>query len=147
MVEFLLCFQNHFVGVLTCSTAIILHALALRSIMVSAFSIVTGQSLYALSHDPVYFWMTMTSTLLLHSIFFLLLMRILPARYLRVINQSRDFSVFLCILSCLFIAFIIYNSTVYSIDESAPDCAPHRDALRAVCRPCDDDQNGALARL
>ncbi len=121
--EFVFCFSNSIIGIVTCSSAIIMHILAVHSIVSAVFSMIAGISIYDVMHTGNYYWYVTILSLLLHLVILVLVMKIIPERYLKIINQNKEFSIFLCMLCCIFLAYTIYDSRVFMIDADYPGLA------------------------
>ncbi len=113
LIEFLICYKNTLTGIITCSTALILHILVLRSIITSIYALVIGESLYYVAHHEFYSVDTITITLFVHIFVILAVIKIIPEKYLKIINQNKEFSFPLCLMSSLFLGYMIYNGIVY----------------------------------
>ncbi len=119
VIEFFICFRNSIVGILTCSTAIILHILCLRAVVVSIMALVQGVGLYDIAHVDNYPEISLIITLFVHTIVIVVIIRIIKSEYLKIINQNKEFSLPLCLLSSLFLSYMIYNGVIYDNAEIA----------------------------
>ncbi len=114
-IEFSIAFKNDFIGICTCSTAIILHVLALRAIIVSVFCLYFKLQIQQTTNDQKLFWISTILTFAIHSVVLFIVMKIIPSKYLKIINQNKEFSFYLCLMCITFVVYMIFNGSVYGL--------------------------------
>ncbi len=111
--EFIICFHNPLTGIITCSSALILHILCLRAIVTSTISLITNISLFDISHKDWYPEVTIFITLAIHLLAIILVIKLIPEIYLKIINQNKEFTFPFCLMSTVFLIYMIYNGGIY----------------------------------
>ncbi len=126
IIEFFIYFKNHFVGILTCVFSVTLHIMTVRAIVISIGTIILHTPSDLLIETSSFFWWTINITFILCGVATILVIKFIPQKYLRIINQSPDQILFLCVLSGMFNVYMILNGTLFHIANDIYGLAIHQ---------------------
>lgn len=113
-VNFALLYQDSLAGVLLCALACSLHLMCLRSIITAIFALVNNLSLYQVIDSPPLFAASTAITLLVLCVCILAVLRFIPLKKVKIINQHGEQVWFLIGWLAVFNFYLLVNSVVYS---------------------------------
>lgn len=94
------------------------HVMVIRAVCVSVFSITTGVTFHSVVNNPETLMLSSAITLTLLVVAILLVLKLIPVKKLKIINQHQEqlyFMVAWLAVSCI---YLIINSQIYSLDEN-----------------------------
>ncbi len=112
-------FKNNIIGILTCVLSIMLHIMCMRSIVVSAASLIFDMPMSEVLLDKELYWWTLIVMIFASFISVLLTLRFIPEKFLKIINQHNDQNLFLVGLAGVFNIYMIFNGKVFETGISA----------------------------
>lgn len=112
-IEMYIFYKDSYKRTLFVTLSCLIHIMAVRSLCVAVFSIVTDLSIYQIVNDRFYFIFSMIITfILLNSIAFLVI-KYLPFRRIKIINQHDDQLSFMLTWLIIFNVYFFINTQVY----------------------------------
>ncbi len=97
----------------TCILTFNIHIMVARAMCSSIVSFITGKSILQLSQDMQWFWAILILTTVLSTIFTALVMKIVPAKYLKAMTQKADQMAGYIAICAVANIYLIFNGMVY----------------------------------
>ncbi len=119
-IEFVIFYKDKPSRALFCMLACIIHVMVLRAVCVSIFALTMQRTLYEVVADPFTLVLSTGVTFAFLNIAILLVIRFIPAKGVRIINQHKEQLQFMTACLVVFCAYMLINSTVYSTPSSYP---------------------------
>lgn len=119
-VEFIIFYRDKRSCSLFCMLACIIHLMAIRSLCVAVIALVRGTSLYAIVYTPIWLAISTCATLVLLNIAIFLVLKFVPAKNVRILNQHDDQLWFMISWMSVFCIYFLINSKVYSAQNIHP---------------------------
>lgn len=110
--EFKFFYKDTLLRNLFCTSACLIHVLAIRSITTGAFSLLSGYSIYEISSSPTLYAYSVLATFLFLNIVVGLVLRVLPMDKVRIVNEHRDQQVFMIIWLVTNGIYLLFNSAM-----------------------------------
>ncbi len=109
-----LLFINGFAGILMCSLMATIYLVCIESIVISSGALTLGISLGELTHSHLLLFSHIVVSWLVCMLVAICVFRFVPGKYLRIINQNKEQTLF--VLGFLFVAtgYLTLNSFIYS---------------------------------
>lgn len=111
--EFVVFYKDKHSCSLFCALACTIHIMAVRALCVAGFALAMGKTVFDITDSPYLLVVSMGTTFILLNIATLLVMKFIPSKSVRIINQHNEqlwFMVAWLSVSCL---YMLANSTVY----------------------------------
>ncbi len=115
VVEFFIYFDNKFCGLMTCSLAVTAHIFCSKSIITALFAILHNKTIFEVLTFPEMVWSSQIIALFICFFATICVLKFIPTRYLRILNQTPEQSVFLLIICALINAYMLINTYVYIV--------------------------------
>lgn len=112
--NFLFFYKEPPVCSLFAASACILHVMAIRAIVVAVCSQLTGLSIYAIANETFPHTVSMAITLFFLNLAMMAILRFIPSKNLRIINQHRDQLWFITAWMTIFNLYLLFCARVYS---------------------------------
>ncbi len=117
---------------MACVLSFNLHIMCTRAVVTSIASMITGESIYALSAHPESFWTLLILTALLCTVTSLMTMVLLPQKYISILVQNpTDLKLFIAI-AVIGNFYMIVNGNIYIHEISYTDLPLHQ-ILISLC--------------
>lgn len=100
--------------------AYLLHFIALRAFCLGVFAWMLDLSIYDVANQPLTLVYSMAATFLVANIAISTVIKLISAKYIKIINQHVEQLSFVTNWLLIFIAYFMINSVVYSSDSPSP---------------------------
>ncbi len=118
--EFVIFYRDKPSRCLFCMLACIVHIMAIRSLCVAIFALATQSTLYDVVSNPFLLVLSTGVTFVLLNLAVLFVIRLVPAKSVRIINQHTDQLRFMTAWLLVFCVYLLINSMVYSTPNEQP---------------------------
>lgn len=105
---------------LFCSSACIIHVMALRAIVASLFSMATGLSVYWVSNTPFWSVVSIAVAAAATNLAIVAVIKFIPAHRVRILNQHREQQFFMIAWMTVFNLYLFYNANVFDMPANHP---------------------------
>lgn len=112
LIEFYLFYKDSYLKILFCALACILHVLAIRAITIGFISLSQTISIYGIIHDPLLYVYSLVATFIFINIAILLVIKILPLKEVRIVNNHKEQQLFMVFWMILNTGYLLFNSAV-----------------------------------
>lgn len=119
-VEFLLFYKDKPSCSLFCTLACMIHIMAIRALCVAGLSLVLHSTIYDIVNTPLLLSLSTGIMLTLLNIAIFLVLKIIPAKRVRIINQHNEQLRFMIIWLSVFCIYLLINAKVYSTPDGYP---------------------------
>lgn len=113
-VEFLLFYRDKYSCSLFCMLACVIHIMAMRSLCVTFFAIALHCTIYDIVNTPVLLNVSTGTTFMLQDMVIFLVIKFVPAKSVRIINQHSEQLSFMVAWLSIFCTYLLINSQIYS---------------------------------
>lgn len=120
-VEFVIFYKDRRMCSLFCMLACLVHIMAMRSLCVACFAAVTKRTLYDVVNTPSLLAASMGVTFMLINIVTFIVIRVVPAKGVRIINQHNELLGFMIAWLSTFGSYLLINAQVYSTPSDHPN--------------------------
>lgn len=114
VVNFQISFKDKLVCNIFCASACLMHVMSVRSMSISIYSIVLHKSIYDVANNPLLLNLSMGTALLFLCIVILLVIKVIPAKNIKIISQHAEQLWFMIVWITLFNVYLLSNSKVYT---------------------------------
>ncbi len=97
----------------SCLLSFNMHMMVARAIVSAAASIITGHSIFDLSHDPTCFWIILILTTIISTLISTVTLKFVPIKYLSQLSSNTEYLYFYIIIAGLANVYMIMNGNVY----------------------------------
>lgn len=116
-VEYVLFYKDKYTSSLFCMLACIIHIMAMRAICVAGLALAMHSTLYTIANTPFLFMVSTGVTFLILNITTIIVIRLIPARGIRIINQHMELVGFMIAWLAVFNVYLLINSNIYSTQD------------------------------
>ncbi len=117
-VEFLLFYKDTLLRVLLITLSFTLHIMAMRAICTSILSILTGKTIFALVDNHFWLVVSMGITFLILDLMLFLILKFIPVKVIRIINQHSEQLIFMTIWLAVANLYFLFNAKVYKLNSA-----------------------------
>lgn len=118
--EFILFYKDGYLRCYFCMLAFVIHIMAMRSICVTVFALMTNGSLFEIINTPFLLVMSTAITTLILNVAICVVIKVVPAKGVRIINQHDNLLWFMVAWLTIFGAYLIANAGVYNTVDAYP---------------------------
>lgn len=115
-----LLYESRWAEILFCSSACIIHIMALRAITTAIFSIATGLSIYGVANDTFWFVVSIAASATVTNLAIVAVIRFIPAYRIKILNQHSEQQYFMIAWMTVFNLYLLYNANVFRLSASHP---------------------------
>ncbi len=133
-IELLILFKNNIFGILMYSFMVTIHLVCIESIVISSGALIFGLTIGDITHNHDLLFQHIVTAWAVFMLYCHLINRFLPGKYLKIINQQREQTLF--ILGFLFAttAYLTLNSFIYAnADNFDPLYLPIHQLVTPLC--------------
>lgn len=105
---------------LFCSSACIIHVMALRAITTALFSMATGLSIYRVSNAPFWSVASVAVAATVTNLAIVAVIRFIPPHKVKILNQHREQQFFMIAWMTVFNLYLFYNANVFDMPANHP---------------------------
>lgn len=119
-VEFIIFYRDKRTCSLFCSLACVIHVMSMRALCVAAFALVMHSSIYDIVNTPILLTLSTGITFMILNIITLAVIKLIPAKGVRIINQHGEQLWFMISWLSIFCVYLLVNSQVYRTPNDHP---------------------------
>lgn len=118
--EFVIFYRDKYACSLFCALACAIHIMSMRSICVAMFALTRGSTIFDIVNTPLLLALSTGVTFMLLDVVIILVIKLVPAKGIRIINQHPEQLGFMISWLSVFGVYLLINSKVYSTPNSHP---------------------------
>lgn len=120
-VEFTFFYRDKITSSLFCMLACVIHVMAVRSICVAMYAVMMQCTIYTVANTPSLIVSSTAITFLILNLVIMLVIKIVPAKGVRIINQHGEQHWFMIAWLSVFCIYMQINSKVFETPSNHPD--------------------------
>ncbi len=111
-------FKNNIFGILICSLCPTIYLVCTESIVISVGALVGGRTLTEITHNHQLLFSHIVASWFVYMIVALSFRKLVPAKYLKIINRSREQAYFMLAFLVIAAVYLTLNSFIYGYTEN-----------------------------